>query len=78
MTAAQVPRVLPNAGVVRSVAQRIAFHSLAPAVVDPVLVSRTAARILVAEAMRSSFPVGGGHGPLNHFHQLWQQKLTPG
>lgn len=30
------------------------------------------AKDYVTEALRSSFPVGGGHGPLNHFHQLWQ------
>ena len=191
--------ILPNADIVHSVAHRIAFHSLAPAVVDPVLVSRTGSRILdddaleavrsvllplatvvtpntdearlltgvdasdhdglrrtarvlvddlgagaalikggrldgpatdvlydgsefrtftterietpnnhgtgctlasaiaaglarglplpeavhrakdyVTDAMRSGFPLGGGHGPLNHFHRLWQQDLPPG
>ena len=26
----------------------------------------------VTEAIRSAFPMGGGHGPLNHFHRLWE------
>ena len=29
------------------------------------------AKDYVTEAMRTSFPVGSGHGPLNHFHRLW-------
>ncbi len=29
------------------------------------------AKDYVTAAMRASFPVGRGHGPLNHFHQLW-------
>ena len=48
--------ILPNAEIIGAVARRIAFHSLAPAVVDPVLVSRTGARILddaALEAVRS-------------------------
>ena len=31
------------------------------------------AKDYVTEALRSSFPVGSGHGPLNHFHQFWQR-----
>ena len=29
------------------------------------------AKDYVTEAIRTSFPVGQGHGPLNHFHKLW-------
>lgn len=29
------------------------------------------AKAYVTEAIRSSFPMGGGHGPLNHFHAFW-------
>ena len=29
------------------------------------------AKAYVTEAIRRSFPIGGGHGPLNHFHALW-------
>lgn len=30
------------------------------------------AKKYVTAAIRSSFPVGKGHGPLNHFHTFWQ------
>jgi hydroxymethylpyrimidine/phosphomethylpyrimidine kinase len=29
------------------------------------------AKKFVTEAIRSSFPIGQGHGPLNHFHDFW-------
>ena len=29
------------------------------------------AKAYVTEAIRSAFPLGGGHGPLNHFHAVW-------
>ena len=29
------------------------------------------AKDYVTEAIRTSFPIGSGHGPLNHFHRLW-------
>ncbi len=29
------------------------------------------AKAYVTEAIRRSFPMGGGHGPLNHFHAFW-------
>ena len=29
------------------------------------------AKEFVTEAIRSSFPIGQGHGPLNHFYELW-------
>ncbi len=29
------------------------------------------AKMYVSEAIASAFPVGGGHGPLNHFHRWW-------
>ena len=45
--------ILPNAEIVRAVAQRLRFHSLSPVVVDPVLVSRTGARILNDEAVEA-------------------------
>ena len=45
--------ILPNAGIVRSVAQRIAYHSLSPVVVDPVLVNRSGARILDDETLEA-------------------------
>ena len=32
-----------------------------------------AAKKYVTEAIRSAFPVGRGHGPLNHFHELWER-----
>ena len=31
------------------------------------------AKDYVTAAIRSSFPVGRGHGPLNHFHELWSR-----
>ena len=30
------------------------------------------AKAYVTEAIRASFPMGNGHGPLNHFHALWR------
>ncbi len=30
-----------------------------------------AAKTYVTEAIASAFPVGAGHGPLNHFHRWW-------
>lgn len=33
------------------------------------------AKDYVTAAMRASFPVGRGHGPLNHFHELWERNL---
>ena len=45
--------ILPNADIIRSVAQRLESHSLSPVVVDPVLVSRTGARILDDEAVEA-------------------------
>ena len=30
------------------------------------------AKEYVTEAIRRSFPIGQGHGPLNHFYKLWQ------
>ncbi len=30
------------------------------------------AKEFITEAILSSFPVGQGHGPLNHFHKLWK------
>jgi len=30
------------------------------------------AKEFVTEAIRRSFPIGQGHGPLNHFYKLWQ------
>ena len=29
------------------------------------------AKDYVTAAIRTNFPMGGGHGPLNHFHKLW-------
>ena len=29
------------------------------------------AKAYVTEAIRASFPIGQGHGPLNHFYKLW-------
>ena len=29
------------------------------------------AKTYVTEAIRRAFPIGSGHGPLNHFHALW-------
>ena len=31
------------------------------------------AKRYVTAAIKAAFPVGGGHGPINHFHQLWEQ-----
>ncbi len=31
------------------------------------------AKDYVTASIRSSFPVGQGHGPLNHFHELWER-----
>ena len=33
------------------------------------------AKEFVTEAIRLSFPIGQGHGPLNHFYKLWPEKL---
>ena len=30
------------------------------------------AKEYVTEAIRASFPIGRGHGPLNHFYELWR------
>ena len=35
------------------------------------------AKDFVTAAMRASFPVGRGHGPLNHFHELWGRNAPP-
>ena len=35
------------------------------------------AKDFVTAAMRTSFPVGRGHGPLNHFHELWGRSAPP-
>ena len=35
------------------------------------------AKDFVTAAMRASFPVGRGHGPLNHFHELWGRNASP-
>ncbi len=34
------------------------------------------AKDYVTAAIRTSFPVGRGHGPLNHFHELWAQNKS--
>ena len=31
------------------------------------------AKEYVTEAIRRAFPIGQGHGPLNHFYKLWEQ-----
>lgn len=31
------------------------------------------AKIYVTEAIASAFPIGHGHGPLNHFHRWWSE-----
>jgi hydroxymethylpyrimidine/phosphomethylpyrimidine kinase len=31
------------------------------------------AKEFVTEAIRSSFPIGQGHGPLNHFYESWHR-----
>ena len=45
--------ILPNDEIIRSVAQRLEYYALSPVVVDPVLVSRTGARILSEEAVEA-------------------------
>ena len=35
------------------------------------------AKDYVTAAMRASFPVGRGHGPINHFHELWYRNALP-
>ena len=35
------------------------------------------AKDYVTAAIRASFPVGRGHGPLNHFHELWARNGGP-
>ena len=32
------------------------------------------AKEYVTEAIRTSFPIGQGHGPLNHFYELWRDR----
>jgi len=33
------------------------------------------AKEYVTLAIRAAFPMGGGHGPLNHFYQLWSESV---
>ena len=35
------------------------------------------AKTYVTEAIASAFPVGAGHGPLNHFHRWWASQPPP-
>jgi hydroxymethylpyrimidine/phosphomethylpyrimidine kinase len=42
----------------------------------PVIDAVARAKEYVTEAIRRSFPIGQGHGPLNHFYQLWGQSLS--
>ena len=53
--------MLPGADIIRCVAQRLEFHAIATAVIDPVLVNRTGTRLFdddALEAMRSAlFPL---------------------
>lgn len=44
---------------------------LAKGLALPVAVQQ--AKDYVTAAIRTSFPVGQGHGPLNHFHELWER-----
>jgi hydroxymethylpyrimidine/phosphomethylpyrimidine kinase len=37
----------------------------------PVIDAVAQAKEYITEAIRRSFPIGQGHGPLNHFYQLW-------
>ena len=39
----------------------------------PLRESVSRAKKYVSDAMRQAFPIGNGHGPLNHFHELWNQ-----
>ena len=34
------------------------------------------AKRYVTEAIRTAFPMGDGHGPLNHFHAMWESSST--
>ena len=38
----------------------------------PVIEAVALAKDYVTEAIRTSFPIGQGHGPLNHFYKLWE------
>ena len=38
----------------------------------PVIEAVALAKDYVTEALRPSFPIGQGHGPLNHFYKLWE------
>ena len=48
---------------------------LAQGLALPVAVQQ--AKDYVTAAMRASFPLGSGHGPLNHFHELWGRSAPP-
>lgn len=48
---------------------------LAKGLALPVAVQQ--AKDYVTAAMRASFPVGRGHGPINHFHELWGRNALP-
>ena len=36
--------------------------------------SVSVAKKYVTEAIKHAFPMGSGHGPLNHFHELWERQ----
>ncbi len=62
--------MLPGAEVIRCVAERLEFHALAPAVIDPVMVNRTGARLFddaAMDAVKSSlFPLATVITPNSH------------
>ncbi len=62
-----------NHGTGCSLASGIAA-GLAKGLTLPVAVQQ--AKDFVTAAMRASFPVGRGRGPLNHFHQLWSHQSS--
>ena len=53
--------MLATADIVRAVADALRRHGLARVVVDPVMVAKSGDRL----------SVGSGHGPLHHFHAMW-------
>ncbi len=74
--------MLANAGIIEAVADAAARLDIGPLIVDPVIVAKSGDRLLeewaerayleqlLTEAIRRSYSVGHGHGPLDQLHPL--------
>ena len=36
----------------------------------------TLAKAYITDAIANAFPIGSGHGPLNHFHEWWDHQAA--